>query len=144
MKNNERFGTCAYVRYRGGVLGEKPFDDHAEEPVKIILGSGQVVPGIEDALSVMDEGEEITIQVAPEDAYGRRDPEGIQVYPRTFFPFGHELEEGDSLSWVNPASGMRIPVKVIEATSDAVKVDFNHPLADKTLEYWLKIDRFVE
>ena len=145
MKNNAAFGKCAYVHYRGGVLGEEPFDDRSEgDPVKIILGAGAVVPGIEDALSEMQPGEERTIVVPPEQAYGSHDPAGIQVYPRTMFAFGSDLEAGDVIQWTNPASGMPIPVRVIDVTKNAVVVDFNHPLAEKTLEYWLRVERIVD
>ena len=145
MKNNSQFGKCAYVHYRGGVLGEEPFDDRSTgEPVKIILGAGSVIPGVEDALSEMAEGEERTLVIPPDQAYGRHDPDGVQVYPRTMFAFGHELDAGEVLTWANPASGERIPVRVVEAFDDVVKVDFNHPLAEKTLEYWIKIERLVD
>lgn len=114
MKNNSRFGQAAFVHYRGGVEGEKPFDDHsAGEPVKIILGAGAVIPGIEDVLSEMEVGEERTVTIEPDQAYGRHDPDGVQVYPRTMFSFGDELEEGSVFKWTNPASGMQIPVRVI-------------------------------
>lgn len=145
MKNNAQFGKLAYVRYRGGVLGEEPFDDRSTgEPVKIVLGAGQVCPGIEDALSEMEPGEERTVIVGPDQAYGRHDPDGVQTYPRTMFSFGSQLEQGDVFGWTNPASGQQIPVRVIEAYPDAVKVDFNHPLAEKTLSYWLKVESIVE
>ena len=92
MKNNSRFGQAAFVHYRGGVEGEEPFDDHsAGEPVKIILGAGAVIPGIEDVLSEMEVGEERTVTIEPDQAYGRHDPDGVQVYPRTMFSFGDEL-----------------------------------------------------
>lgn len=144
MKNNEAFGKCAYVRYKGGVLGEEPFDDTSHgEPVKIVLGAGAVIPGIEDVLSEMAPGEERTVVVTPDQAYGTHDPDGVQTYPRTMFSFGAELERGDAFQWINPASGMPIPVRVIDATSDVVTVDFNHPLADKTLEYWIRLERLV-
>jgi FKBP-type peptidyl-prolyl cis-trans isomerase 2 len=140
MKNNSRFGEVISVLYRGGALGEEPSDDHSTgEPVKIVLGAGQVCPGIEDLLSEMALGEERTVKIASDDAYGRIDPDGIQTYPRAFFPFGHELEIGDVFSWTNPASGLPIPVRVIDAQSDAIVVDFNHPLAGYDLEYWLKV-----
>ena len=107
MKNNSRFGQAAFVHYRGGVEGEKPFDDHSTgDPVKIILGAGAVIPGIEDVLSEMEVGEERTVTVPPEEAYGRHDPDGVQIYPRTMFPFGDELEVGSVFKWTNPASGM--------------------------------------
>ena len=145
MKNNARFGSCAYVHYKGGVRGEEPFDDRSTgEPVKIILGAGSVIPGIEDALSEMEPGEERIVVVPPDQAYGRRDPDGVQVYPRTMFAFGSGLGVGDVFQWTNPASGMPIPVRVIDATEDAVTVDFNHPLAEQTLEYWLRVERIVK
>lgn len=145
MKNNDQFGKCAYVHWKGGVAGEEPVDDRSTgEPVKIILGAGQVCPGIEDVLSEMQPGEERTVVIPPEDAYGRHDPDGVQTYPRTFIPFGNELEEGDVFAWTNPASGQQIPVRVIESRPDAIVVDFNHPFADKTLEYWLRVEEIVD
>lgn len=145
MRNNHRFGMCAYVRYRGGVAGEPAIDDCSQgDPVKIILGAGSVVPGIEDALSEMTPGEERVVRVPPEEAYGAHDPDGVQTYPRMMFSFGSELEEGDVFQWKNPASGLPIPVRVIEAREHAVLVDFNHPFAGKTLEYWLKLEKVVD
>ena len=145
MKDNSQFGKCAYIRYRGGVAGEEPIDDRSEgEPVKVVLGAGQVVPGIEDALSEMRAGEERVVRLGPEEAYGRHETDGVQTDPRTMFPFGGELEEGSVFQWTNPASGQPIPVRVVEAGEDAVKVDFNHPLAGKALEYWLKIERIED
>lgn len=141
MKNNKRFGKLALVHYKGGIYGEEPIDDRSiGDPVKIILGAGAVIPAVEDALSEMEVGEERTLIIDPEDAYGRHDPDGVQVYPRTMFSFGDELKAGDVFQWTNPASGMPIPVKVTEAQADVVKVDFNHPFADKTLEYWIRLE----
>lgn len=145
MENNERFGKLAYVYWRGGALGEEVLDDRSEgDPVKIILGSGQVCPGIEDVLSVMEIGEERVVTILPQDAYGKHDPDGVQIYPRTMFSFGHELHKGDVFQWTNPASGTGIPVRVIDETKDLIKVDFNHPFADKTLQYWIKLVDLVD
>lgn len=145
MKNNAQFGKCAHIYYSGGVKGEELYDVHTSgEPVKIVLGAGQVAPGIEDALSTMCTGEEKTVVIPPEQAYGSVDPDGIQVYPRSMFSFGNELREGDVFRWTNPASGKPIPVRVIESYDDAVRVDYNHPQAGKTLEYWLKVVEIID
>lgn len=144
MKDNSKFGTCLYIYYKGGVDGEEPVDDHSTgEPIKIVLGAGQVCPGIEDALCDMEVGEEKVVVIPSEEAYGHYQEEGVQTYPRVMFPFGYELKEGDVFTWTNPASGMPIPVRVLEAYESAVKVDFNHPWAEKTLRYWLKVERAV-
>lgn len=105
---------------------------------------GQVCPGIEDELSEMRVGEERTVVVPPEQAYGRHDPDGVQVYPRTMLPGGARLRVGDIFGWTNPASGQQIPVRVIAEFPDAVQVDFNHPLAEKTLQYWLRVESIVD
>jgi FKBP-type peptidyl-prolyl cis-trans isomerase SlyD len=145
MKNNERFGKLAYVHWRGGAIDEDILDDRSEgEPVKIILGSGQVCPGVEDILSTMEVGEERVVTIPPEDAYGKHDPDGVQTYPRSMFAFGSDLHTGDVFQWTNPASGQGIPVRVIDESKDLVKVDYNHPYADKTLQYWLKLEALVD
>lgn len=144
MKDNSQFGKMVYVHYKGGAQGESPVDDRSEgEPVKIILGAGQVVPGIEDALCEMAVGEERTVTVTPDQGYGRHDPDGVQRYPRGMLPGGPTLKTGDVLAWTNPASGEQIPVRVIDEALDTVVVDFNHPFAGKTLEYWLRVERVV-
>ena len=140
MKDNSRFGEIVYLRYEGGILGEEPVDSRREgEPLRIILGGGHVIPGIENALCDMHVGEEREVVIPPEEAYGSYQEEGVQTYPRSAIRFGDELKKGDVMGWTNPASGSQIPVKVIDATENTVKVDFNHPFAGKTLKYWIKV-----
>lgn len=142
MKDNRRFGEVVYIRYRGGVAGESPVDVRDEgEPLKLMLGAGHVIPGIEDALCDMHPGDEATLVIPPEEAYGRYQEDAVQVFPRSMFSFGAELEVGDVFQWTNPASGQPIPVRVIDAAKDVVTVDFNHPFAGKTLEYWVKMEQ---
>lgn len=140
MRKPERFGKRALVRYKGGAIGEEPVEDYTTgEPETILLGTCAVPPGIDEALCEMKIGECRTVQIPPEKAYGLYDPEGVRVYPRTMIPNGSELETGSIVSWLNPVNNIRLPVYVIEATADYVKLDFNHPLAGKTLEYYLEL-----
>lgn len=140
MHKTNRSGKCALLRYKGGATGEEPVDIHLDkEPDRIYIGTGAVPLGIDEALYEMEIGEQRTIRIEPEKAYGFHDPQGIQVYPRTMISSGEKLEVGDILSWENPFNKVMLPVRVIEATDDYVKVDFNHPLAGKELEYWLEL-----
>lgn len=140
MRDVSRSGQYALVHYRGGAAGEEPIEDHSMgEPVKICIGAGEVPLGIEDALYEMEIGEQRIVMVPPARAYGDYDPEGIRVYPRSFIKNGDKLEAGTVFPWTNPASGKDIPVRVIEATDDYVKIDFNHPFAGKSIEYWLEL-----
>ncbi len=140
MRYSERSGRCALVRYRGGAVGENPLEDFSKgEPVEIYVGTGAVPPGIDDALYEMEIGEQVTVRIPPARAYGDHDPRGVQVYPRSFVVNGDKLAMGTVFTWTNPASGKEIPVRVIGATKDYVKVDFNHPLAGKEIEYWIEL-----
>ncbi|MDR0350989.1 MAG: FKBP-type peptidyl-prolyl cis-trans isomerase [Coriobacteriales bacterium] len=140
MRDTARSGKTALVHYRGGAQGEKIVEDYTQgEPVRIVLGAGEVPFGIEEALYEMEIGTSQTLVVPPEEAYGFHDPDGLQRYPRSFVGGSEDLEQGDVFAWVNPASGRQIPVRVVEATPDSITCDFNHPLAGKTLEYWIEL-----
>jgi len=131
-------GKSAVIRYRGGIQGEEPFDDCMEgDPVIVSLGSGEVPYGIEEALYNMDINEIRTIVLTPDIAYGDHDPSGVQRYTRSFLADGKDLHLGDYIAWEHPVSHQMVPVKVIEEYPDALVIDFNHPLAGKTLEYTL-------
>lgn len=99
-------------------------------PVKVLVGAEHVIPGLEDAIRDMDIGEERTVEVASEDAFGSRDADDIETFPRREF---------DSYD-VTPRRGLVVEIdgrrgKIVSASSGRVRVDFNHPLAGKDLEY---------
>jgi FKBP-type peptidyl-prolyl cis-trans isomerase 2 len=98
-----------------------------------------VPPGIDEALYQMRIGEKRTVLIPPEKGYGFHDPQGIRIYPRAMVPGGEELKVGSVVSWTNPVNNIPLPVRVVEETPDYLKLDFNHPLAGKTLEYWLEL-----
>ena len=63
---------------------------------------------------------------------------------RADVPDGETLEVGSVLGWTSPISRQVLPVRVVEATQDYVKLDYNHPLADKTLMYTLHLVDVVD
>lgn len=145
MRDVERFGRYALVNYRGGVEGEEPFEDYFDDaPRKFRLGYNEVPRGIEDALFEMAIGETRDVVVPPEKAYGTHDPAGVQVRMRADVPDGETLEVGSVLGWTSPISRQVLPVRVVVATQDYVKLDYNHPLADKTLMYTLHLVDVVD
>ena len=140
MLHKEYSGRTALVRYRGGVVGEDPFDDCSTgEPERIIIGAGEVPRGIEEALYGMEIGEQRTVIVPCAKAYGEHDPEGVVRYLRSFLADGAELHVGDLVTWLHPVSQRVVPVRIVEETEDTLTVDFNHLLAGKDLEYWLEL-----
>ena len=145
MRDVSRFGKYALVRYRGGALGEEPVEDYSTgEPQKIRLGYRAIPRGIEDALFEMNIGESGTVIVGCDRAYGEHDKAGVQIRLRSEVPDGDTLEVGSVLGWESPITHQILPVRVIEATQDYVKLDYNHPLAGKDLEYWIELVDIVD
>lgn len=141
IEHGERFGQVAYIRYRGGAFGEATTDEHMDEPVRIVLGMGDVCPGLERALFEMEVGERRIVLIKPEDAYGDHDPKAVETYPRVMIPGGEALEVGSVLGRMNPKNGIKMPVRVVAATDTHVTMDFNHPFAGKSLEYEVVLER---
>lgn len=148
MKHDGYNGKVALVFYRGGVVGEDPFDDHSPsaqaDPERILLGSSEVPRGVSEVLYAMAIGEEQTAVIPADKAYGRHDPAGVQRYPRAALAGGDRLAVGDVFAWTHPVSGAQVPVRCVDATQDTVVIDFNHLLAGKDLEYWFKLVDVVE
>ena len=101
------------------------------EPLEFITGKGHIIPGLENALVGMSEGESADILVKAADAYGEVNPEAVQTLPREQFE-GIELKEGMTLYGQGP-DGQTIAVTVKSFNDNEVTIDYNHPLAGKDL-----------
>jgi FKBP-type peptidyl-prolyl cis-trans isomerase SlyD len=121
-------------------LGDGVVIDASEEgdPLTYIHGESQIVPGLERELEGLETGAARQVTVAPEDGYGLTDPGAIQRVPLTAFPEGFEPKEGQELVAQGP-QGEPLPftVRGVEKSLEGqiVVVDFNHPLAGKTLHF---------
>ena len=140
-KVKDRMGRVAYIRYKGGVPGDDElFEDHSTgNPVPVTLGAHRVPKGIENALFDMEVGEQRVIQIPSELVFGVYIEKDAQWYPRTLIPHGYEMKVGEFLPYTDPQNGLKKLVRVIAATEDGVKIDFNHPFAGKDLEYWIEL-----
>ncbi len=108
-------------------------------PVLVVIGRRWVIQGLDDALKELDVGVEKEIVVPPEKAYGLRDPGKIRVFSiREFRRRGIDVKIGDAIDF----GGQTGIVKSI--TGGRVVVDFNHPLAGKTLVYKVKVLKKLE
>lgn len=104
------------------------------EPIPVLVGEEYVIPGFEDAIKDMDVGDEKEFTVSPEEGYGDRESENIETYPEKEFQRQDvSVSVGDTLM-VGQRQG-----RVISKGSGRVRIDFNHPLAGKELEYWVEI-----
>ncbi|HKX50912.1 MAG TPA: peptidylprolyl isomerase [Candidatus Binatia bacterium] len=138
--------TEAQIREGSQVALEYTLSDEAgtviesnkgKQPMSYIHGKSQIIPGLEKELSGMKVGEEKKIQVKPEDGYGPVNPDAFQEVPKDKLP-PEALKVGTMLMAQGP-QGQGIPVRVHEIKDTTVIMDFNHPMAGKTLSFDVKI-----
>ena len=104
------------------------------KPVPIIIGARMVIKGLEDALKKMKVGERKKIIVEPEDGFGKRNEKLIKLLPLSEFQRKDIIPQPGMWITVNNLKG-----KILSVSGGRVKVDFNHPLAGKRLEYDVEI-----
>lgn len=135
-------GDTVRVHYTGKVDDQEVFDSSAgRDPLEFTLGTGQVIPGFEQAVEGMEVGEERSVTIPPEQAYGERRDNMTATVPRDQFPPGVEPEVGQQLQM--NADGQAIPVRVTEISADEVTLDANHPLAGQELTFELALVEIV-
>ncbi|MCT8161834.1 peptidylprolyl isomerase [Pseudoruegeria sp. SHC-113] len=132
-------GDTVRIHYKGTLDDGSVFDSsEGRDPLEFTVGSGQIIPGLDEALPGMAVGESKSVTIAPEKAYGPSHDEARQSVPRAQIPAEIPLEVGIQLQMQTP-DGRAIPVTVVEITEDSVTLDANHPLAGKALTFDFEI-----
>jgi FKBP-type peptidyl-prolyl cis-trans isomerase SlyD len=101
-------------------------------------GAMNIIPGLENALAGKVAGDEVSVSIPPEEAYGVRDETRQQAVPREMFPQDVDIETGMQFHAQNP-EGQAVMVTVIKVDDAMVTVDGNHPLADVHLNFDVRI-----
>jgi len=107
------------------------------DPLTYTHGSRQLIPGLEKALEGLTIGDTKQVTVAPADGYGETDPKALQEVQKQLIP-PDALKVGARLQGKAPSGQMVYPL-VAEIKTDTVVLDFNHPLAGKTLHFAIKV-----
>ncbi|HSK28953.1 MAG TPA: peptidylprolyl isomerase [Candidatus Limnocylindria bacterium] len=108
-----------------------------KEPLTYIQGAGQIVSGLEKELLGLKTGDQKKVKVKPEEGYGLPSKEAFQEYQREKIP--EEAQKAGATLMAQGQDGRAIPMRVHEVKEKTVVVDFNHPLAGKTLNFDVKI-----
>lgn len=108
-----------------------------EEPLVFVEGEAQVFPALENAVLGLDVGDMKKISLGPDDAYGQVMQEGFREVPLEVVPHEHRYI-GAVVGVKDPAGGI-YPIRVHRVSDDKATLDFNHPLAGKTLLFNVKI-----
>ena len=122
------------IKLEDGQLVDSNFDG---KPATFTVGDGNLLEGFEKALFGLFEGSEQSLRILPENGFGQHNPSNIQVVPRKSFD-DMALEEGLMVSFAD-AQGGELPGVIASFDDDKVRVDFNHPLAGKALQFDVEI-----
>jgi len=117
--------------------GEVLDSSQGREPLAYLHGAGNIVPGLEGALTGRSAGDNFTVDVAPEDGYGTRHPELVQEVPMQAFRGVERVEPGMQFQAQTPQGALSVRVTKVEG--DTVTVDGNHPLAGETLHFAIEV-----
>lgn len=118
---------------RGEVL------DSSEQgaPLAYLHGTGNIIPGLESALTGLEQGAKLQVQIEPADAYGERNEQLVQEVPRRAFQGINDIQPG--MSFTAQGDGGPVRVLVTRVLGDMVTVDGNHPLAGERLNFDVEI-----
>jgi len=107
------------------------------DPLAYLHGFGNIIPGLENALTGKAAGDKLSVTVDPEQAYGTRDERLVQDVPRGAFKGVDQLAPGMQFQAQGP-EGTRLVI-VTKVAEDLVTVDANHPLAGQTLHFEVEV-----
>jgi peptidylprolyl isomerase len=137
-----RTGDTVRVHYTGKLDDGEVFDSsRGREPLEFTLGEGRVIPGFEAAVAGMDPGDEKSVRIPADEAYGPRRDDMVMVVERERLPAHLEPGVGQQLQM---AQGDQVAVVTVTDVSDeAVTLDANHPLAGRDLTFDLELVEIV-
>ena len=138
LENGRIFDTTrATVARRAGI--QDP--DRRYVPIPFVVGSGAMIRGFEEAVIGMAEGQSLHVRLEPEQAYGEYDPSFVKPVPiEAFEKAGIMPHTGQTLYFHGlPVRIDRIVFNGADLSNSTVYVDFNHPLASRTLHYMITV-----
>lgn len=125
--------------YELKVNGEVVDKTTEERPLDFIQGTGSLLPLFEKNIEGKEAGDNFAFTLSPADGYGEWEPERIIDLPKEAFEVDGKIREdllvvGNTIPLMNQAGGV-VPGKVLEVAEKTVKMDLNHPMAGKTLDF---------
>ena len=127
-------GAIVELAYALSVEGEAVESTEGREPLTYVHGQGQLIPGLEKRLAGLHEGDHADVTVGPEEGYGLVDPKAFIEMPKTQLPDGVTPALGLTLRGTDE-QGQPFRARIFAIGETTVTLDFNHPLAGKTLQF---------
>ncbi len=131
------------VNYTLTVDGKIADQSREGAPLEFICGTGMLLPKFEGALLGKQAGDKVSFTLSPADGYGEIMPEAIVELPKTVFMVDGKVAEDilfeGNIIPMSTADGQRMNGIVAEVNDESVKMDFNHPMAGKTLNFDVEV-----
>lgn len=132
-------GDTVRLHYTGTLADGTTFDSSAgRDPLEFVVGSGQIIPGLDKAIPGMAVGDKKVVEIPCAEAYGEAKPEARQAIPRSEIPADIPTAVGTQLQMQSP-DGHVIPVTIAEVSETEITLDANHPLAGKDLTFDIEL-----
>lgn len=132
-------GDTVRLHYTGTLTTGETFDSSAgRDPLEFVVGSGQIIPGLDKAIPGMSVGEKKVVEVPFAEGYGPVNPEAMKTVPRESVPENVPVDPGTRLQMQTP-DGQAVPVTVVSSDESRVVLDANHPLAGQDLKFDIEI-----
>ncbi|WP_027949687.1 FKBP-type peptidyl-prolyl cis-trans isomerase [Haliea salexigens] len=134
-------GTRVFLNFSVSLEDGSEVDSNfGGEPVSFVVGDGNLLPGFERVLMGMEPGQRHVFTVSPEDAFGQPNDNNVQTVARDHFDDDVALEIGLVFSFADAAGG-ELPGLIVAFDEEEVTVDFNHPLAGRTILFDVQVHR---
>jgi peptidylprolyl isomerase len=137
-------GKKIRVHYTGTLSDGEVFDSsRGRSPLEFTVGAGQMIPGFDKGVEGMRVGEERTLVLPPDLAYGTKRNDRVFSVSRDVMPENYEPSVGDSLQMMT-RGGTPMSVTVTSVGEDSVELDANHRLAGKELTFKVELMQILE
>lgn len=132
-------GDTVRIHYTGTLTDGTVFDSSdGRDPLEFIVGSGQIIPGLDKAMHGMEVGDRKRVEISIMQGYGPRHADREIEVPLAQLPPDLPREVGVTLA-MRGEDGQEMPVRVVEVTETHMKLDANHALAGKELVFDIEL-----
>ncbi|MBN1526220.1 MAG: peptidylprolyl isomerase [Candidatus Omnitrophica bacterium] len=133
-----RNGSRVSLDFTLSVDGKLIDSSEGKEPLMYTQGDGKLLPGLTKRLEGLKAGDTRSFELKPEEAYGDPNPAAFREVSLSQLPPNMKPEVGMMLRGQDK-DGRVYPSRIAKVNKDSVLMDFNHPLAGKTLSFKIRI-----
>lgn len=137
-------GDSVRVHYTGKMRNGTKFDTSRDgDPLEFTIGDGKIIPGFEEIVIGMKQGDSKTVTVPSDEAYGPRRDDRIITVDRDRIPGDVKPNVGQHVH-MHGQGGESIPAMITGVTEKSITLDANHPLAGQDLTFSIELVEILQ